>query len=192
MAAFDTSFLPSILSCQFYQCFQPPHLTYACDHLLVSLLVICILHTNRQVGEAMKRPRILLADDHKEMRDRVARYLEVEFDVVEAVADGRTLLDAAARLNPDVCLLDISMPALNGIETAMQLKQRGSRAKVLFLTIHEDVDFLEAALRTGASGYVLKRRMASDLRPAIRDALAGKTFISSSIVLGARAKQPRE
>lgn len=140
----------------------------------------------------MKRPRILLADDHKEMRDRVTRYLEVEFDVVEAVEDGRTLLDAASRLNPDICLLDISMPALNGIETAIQLKQRGSKAKVLFLTIHEDLDFLEAALRTGASGYVLKRRMASDLGPAIRDALAGKTFISSSVVLGARVKKNNE
>ena len=140
----------------------------------------------------MKRPRVLLADDHKEMRDRVMRYLEVEFDVVEAVEDGRTLLDAAFRLNPDVCLLDISMPALNGIETAIQLKQGGSTAKVLFLTIHEDVDFLEAALRTGASGYVLKLRMASDLRQAIRDAMAGKTFISSSVVLGARAKRHDE
>jgi len=140
----------------------------------------------------MKRPRVLLADDHKEMRDRVMRHLEIEFDVVEAVGDGRTLLDAAFRLNPDVCLLDISMPALNGIETAIQLKQRGSKAKVLFLTIHEDVDFLEAALRTGASGYVLKRRMTSDLRPAIRDALAGKTFISSSVVLGERVKRNNE
>jgi len=140
----------------------------------------------------MKRPRVLLADDHKEMRDRVTRYLEVEFDVVEAVADGRTLLDAASRLNPDICLLDISMPSLNGIETAIQLKQLGSKAKVLFLTIHEDVDFLEAALRTGASGYVLKRRIASDLRPAIRDVLAGKTFVSSSVVLGARTKRAEE
>lgn len=131
----------------------------------------------------MKRPRVLLADDHKEMRDRVTRHLKVEFDVVEAVSDGRTLLDAASRLDPDVCLLDISMPALNGIETAIELKQRGSKAKVLFLTIHEDVDFLKAALQTGALGYVVKRRMASDLRPAIRDALAGKTFISSSVVL---------
>ena len=138
----------------------------------------------------MKRPRVLLADDHKEMRDRVKLHLEAEFDVVGAVADGRMLLEAASRLDPDVCLLDISMPALNGIETAMQLKKLGSKAKVLFLTIHEDVDFLEAALSTGASGYVLKRRLASDLRPAIRDALTGKTFISSSVVLGARAKPP--
>ncbi|HEV8141036.1 MAG TPA: response regulator transcription factor, partial [Pyrinomonadaceae bacterium] len=157
-------------------------------------LVICHLYLadHLQVGEAMKRPRVLLADDHKAMRDRVTRHLEAEFDVLEAVEDGRTLLDAASRLNPDVCLLDISMPALNGIETAIQLKQRGSKAKVLFLTIHEDVDFLEAALRTGASGYVLKRRMASDLRQAIRDALAGKTFISSSVVLGERVKRNNE
>ena len=134
----------------------------------------------------MNRPRVLLADDHKEMRDRITRHLETEFEVVEAVENGRTLLDAASRLNPDVCLLDISMPVLNGIDAAIQLKRNGSKAKVLFLTIHEDLDFLEAALNTGASGYVLKRRMASDLRPAIRDALAGKTFISSSTVLSPR------
>lgn len=134
----------------------------------------------------MIRPRVLLADDHKEMRDRIKRHLELEFDVVATVENGRTLLEAAARLNPDICLLDISMPVLNGIETAIQLKERGSTAKVLFLTIHEDPDFLDAALKTGASGYVLKRRMASDLRPAIRDVLAGKTFISSSAVFHGR------
>lgn len=167
------------------------HLTYACDIWWFRRPSFVIAH-QFQVGEAMKRPRVLLADDHKEMRDRVTRHLEVEFDVLDAVADGRMLLDAASRLNPDVCLLDISMPSLNGIETAIQLKQRGSKAKVLFLTIHEDVDFLEAALRTGASGYVLKRRMTSDLRQAIRDALAGKTFVSSSVVLGARSKQNDE
>lgn len=132
------------------------------------------------------RPRVLLADDHEEMRDRIKRHLEVEFDVVEAVENGRTLLDAAARLKPDVCVLDISMPVVNGIEAAMKLKECGSTAKVLFLTIHEDPDFLQAALNTGAAGYVLKRRIASDLRPAIRDALAGKTFISSSAVFPRR------
>ena len=135
----------------------------------------------------MNRSRILLADDHREMRDRIKRYLELEFDVVAAVENGRTLLEAAARLNPDICLLDISMPVLNGIETAIQLKESGSTAKVLFLTIHEDPDFLDTALKTGASGYVLKRRMASDLRPAIRDVLAGKTFVSSSKVFPGRS-----
>ena len=137
----------------------------------------------------MQTPRILLADDHKEIRDKVRRYLEVEFEVIEAVENGRALLEAAARLDPDVCLLDISMPVLDGIETATQLKESGSKAKVIFLTVHEDSDFLQAALKTGASGYVIKRRMASDLHRAVKEALAGRIFISSSVVSNARVDQ---
>ena len=137
----------------------------------------------------MQSARILLADDHKEMRDSVCRYLETEFDVVGAVADGAALLAAAAQLDPDICLLDISMPNLNGIEVATQLKAQGSRAKVIFLTIHEDVDFAQAALKTGASGYVIKRRMASDLQRAVKEALAGRIFVSSSIISNARVDQ---
>ena len=129
----------------------------------------------------MHSARILLADDHKEIRDKVRRCLEAEFHVLDAVGDGRALLDAAARLKPDVCLLDISMPELNGIETATQLKENGSKAKVIFLTVHEDMDFAQAALKTGASGYVIKRQMASDLRRAVNEALAGRIFISSSV-----------
>jgi len=136
----------------------------------------------------VKRARILLADDHDEMRDRVKRHLEHEFEVLDSVEDGFALLEAAARLQPDVCLLDISMPILNGIETATRLKQAGSTAKVVFLTIHEDVDFLRAALRTGALGYVIKRRMVSDLRLAIREALAGRRFISTSAAFGITAQ----
>ena len=130
----------------------------------------------------MHSARILLADDHKEIRDKARRCLEAEFNVLDDVCDGRALLDAAARLNPDVCLLDISMPLLNGIEAAMQLKENGSKAKVIFLTVHEDMDFAQAALKTGASGYVIKRQMASDLRRAVKEALAGRIFISSSVV----------
>jgi len=126
--------------------------------------------------------RILLADDHKEIRDKVKRYLETEFSVIDAVENGRQLLEAAARLDPDLCLLDISMPVLDGIETATQLKETGSKAKIIFLTVHEDSDFLQAALKTGASGYVIKRRMASDLHRAVKEALAGRIFISSSAV----------
>jgi DNA-binding NarL/FixJ family response regulator len=124
--------------------------------------------------------RILLADDHKEIRDKVKRYLESDFNVLDAVEDGRALLDAAAKLDPDVCLLDISMPVLNGIEAAALLKESGSKAKIIFLSVHEDTDFLQAALKTGASGYVIKRLMASDLRRAITEALAGRIFVSSS------------
>ena len=137
----------------------------------------------------MHTARILLADDHKEMRDSVKSYLEGEFNVIGVFADGRALLEAAAELDPDVCLLDISMPVLNGIEVATQLKEQGSRAKVIFLTIHEDMDFAQAALKTGASGYVIKRRMASDLQRAVKEALAGRIFISSSIISNARVDQ---
>src|SRR6267378_8379636 len=143
-------------------------------------------------GEVVKRARILLADDHDEMRDRVKRHLEHEFEVLDSVEDGFALLEAAAKLQPDVCLLDISMPMLNGIETATRLKQAGSTAKIVFLTIHEDVDFLKAALRTGASGYVIKRRMVSDLLRAINEALAGRIFISSSIGFGGEPEQNGE
>jgi DNA-binding NarL/FixJ family response regulator len=127
------------------------------------------------------RARILLADDHKGMRDRVVRLLEHEFEMLEPVKDGRALLDAASILKPDVCLLDISMPVISGIEAATQLKESGSTTKIIFLTIHEDPDFLVAALKAGASGYVVKPRMASDLSAAIKEALAGRTFISSSL-----------
>lgn len=133
------------------------------------------------VGGKVERARILLADDHKEMRERVVRMLEREFEMLEPVSDGRALLEAASKLKPDVCLMDISMPVVNGIEAAAKLKERGSHSKVIFLTIHEDPDFLVAALNAGASGYVVKPRMASDLRAAIREVLAGRTYISSSL-----------
>jgi len=124
------------------------------------------------------RARILFADDHKEMRQIVVQLLEREFEILEPVADGYALLKAASTLKPDVCLLDISMPAMNGIEAAIQLKERGSTAKVIFLTMHEDLDFIQAALRIGASGYVFKRRITSDLSLAVTEALADRIFIS--------------
>ena len=127
----------------------------------------------------MARARILLADDHKEMRDRVVRLLGREFEILDPVEDGKALLEAASKLKPDLCLMDISMPIVNGIEAATKLKESGTTAKIIFLTIHEDLDFLQAALKTGASGYVVKRQMASDLRTAVKEALAGRIFISS-------------
>ena len=129
----------------------------------------------------MTRARILLADDHKGMRERVVRVLEGDFDMVDSVADGQAFLDAAAELNPDLCLLDISMPIVNGIEAATQLRKRGSKSKIVFLSIHEDPDFVRAAYDAGASAYVIKRRLASDLLQAVREALAGRTFTSSMV-----------
>ena len=129
----------------------------------------------------MTRPRILLADDHHEMREVVTRLLEPEFEIVGAVKDGNSLLKAAATLNPDLCILDITMPFVSGIEATAQLKAGASAPKVIILTIHEDVDFVEAALKSGASGYVVKSHMASDLRPAVKTVLAGRSFVSSSL-----------
>lgn len=126
----------------------------------------------------MRRARILVAEDHKLMRQRVVSLLKREFDVVEAVANGKALLEAAALLKPDVCVLDISMPLLNGIETVVHLKQSDSTAKVIFLTIHHDSDFIGAAFKSGVEGYVFKTRMAADLILAVREVLAGRTFLS--------------
>ena len=129
----------------------------------------------------MGRKRILFADDHEEMRAIIRKCLQAEFDVVGAVEDGKRLLEAESSLKPDVCLLDLSMPGLNGIETTIQLKARGSACKIVFLTIIEDLDYVEAALRIGASGYVIKCKLFSDLLIAIKEALAGRTYISPSI-----------
>ena len=131
----------------------------------------------------MARARILVADDHSDMRQMVVELLEREFEVLDALGDGQAMVEAASRLKPDVCLLDISMPVLNGIEAARALRQSGSTAKIIFLTIHEDKAYLQAALESGASGYVIKRCLATDLRPAVTEVLAGNTFVSSSLAM---------
>ena len=131
----------------------------------------------------MDRVRVLLADDHADFLAVAVRHLEPHFEVVEAVGDGQALLDQAARLEPDIVVLDISMPVLNGIEAARRLKAAGSPARIVFLTMHADPDYVRAALATGALGYVLKSRLASDLLSSMREALAGRLFVSPSIAL---------
>ena len=131
----------------------------------------------------MDRARLLLAEDHKEMRDLIARMVGREFEVVGAVGDGRALLEAESRLKPDICVIDISMPILNGIEAANLLQQSESTAKIVILTAHADKDFLETALEAGALGYVLKPRMTSDLLLAIREAMSDRMFISPPMPL---------
>lgn len=137
----------------------------------------------------MARVRILLADDHKEIRDRAVRLLEPEFEVVGAVADGDALVRASAQLKPDVCVIDISMPRLNGIEAATKLKENGSETIIVFLTVNEDSDFVRAALRTGALGYVVKSRMANDLCAAIKGAIGGRLFVSPCCIYSADPNQ---
>ena len=127
----------------------------------------------------MARARILVVDDHEEIRNTIVHLLKRQFDVLEAMSDGPAFLEAVARLKPDVCVLDISMPKLNGIETATQLKQSNLSPKVIFLTIHNDADFVGAAFKSGAEGYVFKTRMCADLVVAVREVLAGRAFLSS-------------
>ena len=122
----------------------------------------------------MDRIRVLLADDHEAMLDRVGRLLATEYDVVGTVTDGQQALDAAMELEPDVLVLDISMPVMNGIETARRLKEAGSETRIVFLTVHDDPDFAREALEVGALGYVIKQRIASDLVAAIKKAHAGR------------------
>lgn len=126
----------------------------------------------------MKKVRILLADDHPHFPELVESLLDPTFEVVGKVRDGRALLDAALRLKPDIIVSDISMPELNGIEAANELRKSGCNSKLIFLTVHSDPDFIRAGLATGAFGYVAKPRVMVDLLPAIHEALAGHLFIS--------------
>lgn len=138
----------------------------------------------------MKRPRILLADDHTLVVEGFRRLLEAEFDVVGVVEDGRTLLTAAARLRPDVILLDISMPLLNGIDAARRLRKTQPEAKIIFVTMHADPAYVAEALREGAAGYVLKRSAATELVTAIRQALRGRSYVTP-LVRGQGGPRPR-
>ena len=128
-----------------------------------------------------ERPRVLLADDHPAMLALTADALADQCLVVGSVGDGRELLAEAERLHPDVIVLDITMPRLDGIEAARQLRRSHRPARLVFLTVHEDADFARAALDAGGLGYVVKARLATDLLPAIRAALADRRFISPTL-----------
>lgn len=129
----------------------------------------------------MNKTRILLADDHRLVAEGLRSLLTPHFDVVGIVADGRELLEAAVTLAPDVVVLDISMPSLNGIEAVRRLRQAGSTAKVVFLTMHREVTYAVRALEAGASGFVLKHSAASELITAIHEALKGGTYITPQV-----------
>ena len=124
---------------------------------------------------------VLLADDHEQFLATVVRHLEPHFEVVRAVGNGQALLDEAVRLEPDLIVLDISMPGLSGLETARRLRAMGSRAPIVFLTVHADSDYVQAAFAAGALGYVLKSELASELLSCLRDALVGRPFVSPEI-----------
>jgi DNA-binding NarL/FixJ family response regulator len=129
----------------------------------------------------VRRPRILIADDHQILAEGVRGLIEPEFEVVGVVADGRELLTAAKKLKPDVIVADVTMPSLNGIEAAAQLRDAGITAKVVILTMHRDVAYARRAMEAGASGFVLKHSVSSELVTAIREALRGQTYVTPMI-----------
>ena len=129
----------------------------------------------------MKKPRVLLADDHKIVLEGLKSLLEGEFDLVGSVEDGRALVDQAAALHPDVIVVDISMPQLNGIEATRQIKKTDKNIKVVFLTMHPDATYAASAFEAGASGFVLKHSAPSELITAIHEAMKGRTYVTPLI-----------
>ncbi len=126
----------------------------------------------------MSRPRVILADDHRLLRESFTRLLESECDVVGAVGDGRAVLDEVIRLAPDIVLLDVAMPLLNGLDTARHLSRIAPDVRVIFLTMNEDADVAAEAFRIGAAGYVLKNSGVSELFQAIREVMMGRKYIT--------------
>ena len=128
-----------------------------------------------------RRPRVLIADDHRLVAEACVSLLEPEFEVVGTVSDGRALLDAAATLRPDVVILDISMPQLNGLDAGEQVKQKIRTTKIIYLTMLQEPDVAAEAFRRGASGYVLKHCNAEELVAAVRRVLRGESYLSANI-----------
>ncbi len=132
-------------------------------------------------GSAVDKIRVVLADDHREVIAKIRGILGDDFEVVEEVMNGVQAVSAVLALNPDIFVTDISMPLLNGLQAARSIQKTNSQVKIIFLTIHEDRDFIAAAFSAGATGYVTKRRLSTDLVFAMQEALKGHTFVSNSI-----------
>jgi DNA-binding NarL/FixJ family response regulator len=129
----------------------------------------------------MKKPCVLMADDHSLILAGLRKLVEAEYEVVGTVEDGRALIEAAQKLRPDLILLDISMPLLNGIEAARQLTKLVPESKLIFLTMHASATYATEAFQAGASGYLLKRSAASELIQAIQSVLRGQHYLTPLI-----------
>lgn len=132
-------------------------------------------------GSPVDKIRVVLADDNREVIAKVRGILGDEFEVIEAVENGNHAVSAVLALDPDVFVTDISMPLLDGLQAARRIQKSNSRVKIIFLTVHEDRDFIAAAFSAGATGYVTKSRLSTDLVPAIRAALKDNAFVSNPI-----------
>jgi DNA-binding NarL/FixJ family response regulator len=124
---------------------------------------------------------VLLADDHSIVIDGLRHLLEPDFTVVGAVADGRALIVATRELKPEVVVADVSMPILNGIEATRQIRQTDQHVKIVFFTMHSDVVYAAAAFQAGGSAYVLKSSPGTEIVTAIREALAGRMYVTSAV-----------
>ncbi len=129
----------------------------------------------------MKQPRIIVADDHAIFAEGLKRLLDTEYEIVAVVHNGNDLVTAARKLKPDVILADISMPDLNGIEAARKIMDSGNSAKIILLTMHQDVTYATTALDEGVNGYILKIAEPSELLVAIREVLKGHLYVSPSM-----------
>ena len=129
----------------------------------------------------MKKPRVLLADDHTFVLEGFKKLLEEQCDLVGSVEDGRALVEAAVKLQPDLVILDISMPRLNGIEAAKKLKKQLPGVKLIFVTMHADSAYVNEAFKAGASGYLLKRSAATELVQAVQAAMSDHFYVTPLI-----------
>lgn len=132
----------------------------------------------------MKRPRVLLADDHQMLLDALKQLLEPDYEVVGLVTDGRALLKAAEKLRPDIIVLDIAMPRLNGLDAARQLRQSIPNAKLVFMTMNEDPYLVGEAFRAGASAFLLKQAAGLELNEAIERVMKGGSYVTPSAAKG--------
>jgi DNA-binding NarL/FixJ family response regulator len=129
----------------------------------------------------VSRPRVLLADDHRVVAEGLSRLLAEDFELVGMVEDGRALVAAAKKLQPDVIVADITMPHLNGIDAMVHLRKDNADVKVVFLTMHQDPAYARRALEAGAAGFVVKHSAPAELVMAIHAALKGQTFIAPTL-----------
>ena len=132
----------------------------------------------------MTRPRVLIADDHSLLLEAFEHLLEKEFEVVGTATDGRALVAMAQELEPDAIVADMTMPGLNGLDAARRILENLPETRIVLLTVHEDSMLAAEALRSGVSGYVVKRSAAGELQQALREALAGRTYLTPLVADG--------
>ena len=160
----------------------PEHDPYSQVQLLVShgcrAAALDPKHVYLVKRRSLSGPRVLLADDHSFLLRAVSALLSDSCKVVATVSDGAALVTEALRLNPDVIVTDIAMPIMNGIDAIRQIKEAGSKARFVFLTVHTEEEFVKTCLAEGALGYVHKSRMKAHLGPAIQEVLDGRSYIS--------------